>query len=92
MFALHITSPVRITYIKLTATIIEISIVMLFERVETNDAILPSPSGSIIPAISLSASIKITSCMIGAKIVPTSSSSPQAPTAFLIRLEEARMI
>ena len=61
IFALHITRPVKITYIKLTATIMEISIVMFFARVFTKPAILPSPIGSIIPAISFKASINTTS-------------------------------
>ena len=57
MFALHITSPVKITYMNDTATIMEISMVIFLESVFTKDAILPSPSGSIIPAISFRASI-----------------------------------
>ena len=57
MFALHITSPVKITDINDTATIMEISMVIFLESVFTKDAILPSPSGSIIPAISFRASM-----------------------------------
>ena len=63
-------------YINETATRIEISKLIFFESVLTKEAIFPSPSGSIIPAISFKANIKITSSKIGERIVPAKSNNP----------------
>ena len=65
---------------------------MLFERDEIKFAICLLPSGSIIPAISLSASINKISSISGDSIVASSKKRPVAPTAFFIKLDESKII
>ena len=90
IFAEHITSPIKIKYTKDTPMSKTISSTILFEIEEIKLDICLFPRGSTIPAISLSASIKITIWIIGESMVASNIKSPAAPTAFLIKLEIGR--
>ena len=72
-------------------TISEMRSVIAFDRLLIKFATCPLPRGSIIPAISLSASIKMISLITGEMIVAIRSKSPAPPTAFLMSEELARI-
>ena len=72
-------------------TIVTTSKVMFLERFDTKFEICLLPKGSIMALTSFSANINNTSCNIGEIIVANNKNSPLAPTAFLIKFEEARI-
>ena len=66
-------------------------IVWIRNKKDIKLAIFPSPKGSIMPAINLSANIKSIICIKGEITVAKRSKSPAPPTAFFIKLELAKM-
>jgi len=91
IFAEHMISPSRMKYMKTTPINKLISSVILFASEEVKFAIWLFPSGSIMPAISLSESINKISSNNGDTTVAISNNSPPAPTAFFMRFELARI-
>ena len=64
----------------------------LFERDEIKSATCLLPRGSIMPATSLRANMNKIISSNGEIIVATSIKRPVAPTAFLIKFDDARII
>lgn len=85
-------SPVITIYIKDTATIRAINILILFEISATKLAIFLSPIGSIIPAINFNESINNIKLITGERATNKMRRSPAVPIAFLISMLDAMMI